>query len=200
MTGPKVIGKILSTLPIRNLLFAYAFRHPHKHLVDQNGSLYMGRWHLIDEYDYSTEHRWADSRGNVHTTPISGGRNKVSKLLQKLTGYWSARLHHINRPDHDRDLHNHPFEYRTFVVRGWYTEVYLNAQGVEVTRTIRAGQTVHSGGTFHRITAVSPGGVWTVFVMSKNTGKWGFRVRRAHGRYKFVESTEYFAQRGGNTA
>lgn len=187
MTGPKFLGKILASFPIRNLIFAYAMKHPHKHLIDKNGSLYMGRWRLVDE-DVS-----------INGEPV-GQRTDASLLLENLTGYWSARLHHINREDHDRELHNHPFNYRTFVVRGWYDEVYLNAQGAEVTRRISAGQTADSNGTFHRIARVSPGGVWTVFVMGKNTGKWGFRVPKGHGRFKFVESRAYFESRGGNTA
>jgi hypothetical protein len=111
-----------------------------------------------------------------------------------------ARVHRIMRPDHDRDLHNHPFDYRTFVLDGWYIEVYLDAHGVERSRTISAGQTAYSSGTFHRIAAVSPGGVTTLFVMGPDSGRWWFRkelpadgVRR---RFKFVESHEYFKQRG----
>jgi hypothetical protein len=144
----------------------YSFLRSEKVSPQGEGALYMERYRM-----------W-DSIGDTH-----------------------ARVHRIMRPDHDRDLHNHPFTYRTFVLDGWYIEMYLDAHGVERTRTIEAGQTSYSSGTFHRIAAVSPGGVTTLFVMGPDSGRWGFRKEvgehyPGRPKYKFVESHEYFAQRG----
>src|SRR5690606_23076235 len=99
----------------------------------------------------------------------------------------SVRLHLIMRPDHDRDLHNHPFEYRTFVLSGYYAEDYQSRDVwtdenfprlvPEIrTRTAFAGDTLTSYSTlgFHRIRQVSPGGVMTLFFMTDNWGEWGF--------------------------
>lgn len=172
--GSKLLAKFFATRLGFFLLKARARRTPPvKHLGSANGDLYMGRWRLVDEGGYE---------GKV------GGTE------------WSARLHHIVRPDHDRDLHNHPFSYRTYVVKGWYEELYLDPQGIKRHRRISAGETQYSAGTFHRITKVSPGGVWTVFVMDENMGDWGFRVLNPQGSdarvtHKYVLSREYFRAR-----
>lgn len=199
--GPKILGKILAFYPVLKWIESYAFKRVKGHLYDGGnsktggpGNLYMGRWRLIDEAPWGRVSKapgdWLEAGGDQ----IS--RTRTSLWLQRLTGYWAARLHHINRADHDRDLHNHPFDYRTFVVRGWYDEVYLDASGAQRTRRIGRGQTAYSKGAFHRIAAVSPGGVWTVFVMGKNRGEWGFRVKTGHGRFKYVSSSVYFWKKG----
>lgn len=105
----------------------------------------------------------------------------ASWLLTKLTGYESIRLHHIIQPDHDRDLHSHPFKYRTFVLRGYYIEQTPGGYAVH-----QAGDTAKGGG-YHRIFRVSKGGVWTLFCMGPNKGVpgdsgWGFLVNGKHVR------------------
>lgn len=177
------LARTMALSPVRWAIKRRAFRTPHKHLADAQGKLYMGRWHLVDE---------APGKPRDLLFPESAPRE------------WSARLHHIAQPDHDRDLHNHPFQYRTFMLAGWYDEVYLDSIGVERTRRIGTGQTSYSGGAFHRIARVSPGGAWTVFVMDKNQGEWGFRtpveyIRPKGGptrmRYGYMDSRSYFKQR-----
>ena len=164
-----LVGKALSSRPGFAAVQAYAFRTPHKHLVGSDGSLYMGRWHVVDE-------------GTL------GGR-----LLKLFTGYESVRLHWIRRPDHDRHLHNHPFNYRTFVLKGLYSEIVegQDQEPVEFNRFVYTGQTATgSGSKFHRIDQISQGGVWTLFFMTKNKDAWGFKVDN-----KFVERGEYFRRR-----
>lgn len=175
-----IIGKALSSKLGFALIKAYAIRHPHVHLHDLDGSLYMGRWSIVDE--------------NVR---IAGRetktRTKASVWLERLTGYRSIRLHHINREDHDRDLHNHPFSYRTFILDGHYSELYRNpGEEQERYRFVHKGQTVTGHDqTFHRIDTVAVRGVWTLFCMSRNTDKWGFDVKGV-----FVRSARYFMMRG----
>lgn len=168
---PYLIGKAVSQPLAFAILKAYAFRTPHAHLYDLDGSLYMGRWRVVDE-------------GTL------GGR-----ILRAVTGYCSIRLHHINREDHDRDLHNHPFNYRTFICKGYYSEVYEDGEGVfadDGNRFIHQGQSATGGpNKFHRISLVSVGGVWTLFCMTKNTDHWGFKVKG-----KLVDSVRYFLRNG----
>lgn len=164
------------------------------HLYDKDsGEMYMGRWSIIDK------------------------GSRASKVLGFLTRgeYDHVRLHWIRRSDGDRELHDHPFNYRTFVLEGWYDEVFiphkvLNAQmmrtwqgssrkmerevlmGTERSRMMRAGSTARAEeGQFHRIAEVSDGGVWTLFCMGKDTGKWGFLV---DGRW--LKSSKFFQLRG----
>lgn len=177
-------GKLAASRLGFALIKAYAFRTPHHHLIDLDGSLYMGRWRVVDE-------------GTL------GGR-----ILAKLTGYHSVRLHHINRPDHDRDLHNHPFRYRTFILSGHYSEEYDEAPAIKwmggPVKTdadfaqVAGHRFVHRGQSatgneykWHRIDTISVGGVWTLFFMTENTERWGFRVNG-----KFVDSVRYFLRRG----
>jgi hypothetical protein len=163
----RLFGKLVSSRIGFALLKAYAFRTPHAHLHDPDGTMYMGRWRVVDE-------------GTL------GGR-----ILHKLTGYKSIRLHHIMRPDHDRDLHNHPFAYRTFIARGWYCEHY-EEDGHRSYRGVWQGNTATgSHDKYHRISEVSGGGVWTLFCMTENHETWGFKV---NGR--FVEATRYLLRRG----
>jgi hypothetical protein len=83
-----------------------------------------------------------------------------------------ARIHHIKRPDADRDLHDHPAGYRTFLLKGWYIEENILGQ----IAVIAAGETTSgSAERFHRIVDVSHGGVWSLFILGKNNPEpWGF--------------------------
>lgn len=48
-----------------------------------------------------------------------------AKLAAYRPWYWlpfRIRLHHILRPDADAVLHDHPFNWRTIVLRGFYVE------------------------------------------------------------------------------
>lgn len=196
----KIIGSIVSSSLGFALLKRYAFRTPHQHLYDKDsGEMYMGRWRVVDEFK---ECGYYDCGLEWHEVRV---RTVGSKVLQALTGYSSIRLHHINRKDHDRDLHSHPFDYRTFVCKGFYAEVFDDL----VVRVSRDTQTMlrlgphgrrilFKGDTqtgaaqkFHRISEVSPGGVWTLFCMTNNLNDWGFLVGD-----DFVLSRDYFQARG----
>lgn len=84
---------------------------------------------------------------------------------------FSVRLHHILRADADRVLHDHPFNWRTIVIRGFYVEE--DVCGEEFIRL--AGDTRRATcETLHRINRVSTGGVWTLFFMSRKKQSWGF--------------------------
>lgn len=105
----------------------------------------------------------------------------------------SVRLQHILRADPDRGLHDHPWHAaRSLVLRGGYTETrqrryrppYDDTLGyVSLLRTRDYGpgarNTLVSGHAFadyHRITAVRPGGAWTLFRTSEHHGRgWGFK-------------------------
>lgn len=170
-----------------------AARNPNKisNLHDLDGAMYMRR-------------NWV-----IHPKSIA------SRILRLFTPYHSARLHLIKREDWDRNLHNHPFEYRTFVLKGWYREEYLPdatdawiyALGKEynvrpslptVSRSLLAGDTATSWGNsgYHSVTGVSKknelGGVLTLFFMTENTGEWGFLDDEG-----FHETSETYLARKG---
>jgi hypothetical protein len=39
------------------------------------------------------------------------------------TPWFTLRIHHILRSDNERDLHDHPFDFTSFIFKGSYTEV-----------------------------------------------------------------------------
>ena len=84
----------------------------------------------------------------------------------------SIRIHHILRADDARHPHDHPWNARTIILRGWYKEI---RDGVEYLR--QAGDTAEVNfGEYHHISEVSEGGVWTMFIMGPYQGGWGFLV------------------------
>lgn len=165
-----IIGKALAWAFKFGAVQEWLGRDTYGHLYNSRG-MYMGRWAVIRE-------------GTV-----------ASKVLALLTAgrYDHVRLHWINQPDADRELHNHPFKYRTFILRGWYEEEVGSPGLPRYTpryRSVRKGDTA-AGGGYHRIAGVSPGGVFTLFFMGKDTGEWGFLVNGKH-----VTSKEFFKLRG----
>ena len=113
-----------------------------------------------------------------------GWGSKVLKALS-LGRYDHVRLHHIMQADFDRELHNHPFKYRTFILDGWYNETRVG----DKQRVLMTGDTA-TGAGYHRIAALPPDGVTTLFFMGKDSGEWGFLVDGKH-----VTSREFFNQR-----
>lgn len=103
---------------------------------------------------------------------------------------FSIRIHHILRRDNDRAPHNHPWAFRTIILHGWYDECLTQADGSEsVTRMLPGMTQARSTSDYHRITEVSEGGVWTLFIMRRKSGEWGFASKGG-----FVHWTEYHGE------
>jgi len=85
----------------------------------------------------------------------------------------SIRLHIIHRADSDRHLHDHPWNARSIILRGWYIE-----QRNDGFRVRKAGDT-HTlrYGEYHRIQSVSQHTPpVTLFITGRYRGTWGFLV------------------------
>lgn len=166
-----LIARVLARPAVTDWLIRRAMRTPYTHITSADGSqVYMRRYWLFNPYP-------ADSSGN--------------------RPWWqfpiSIRLHQIMREDDDRDLHDHPWNARTFILRGWYKEKrphsWINYPGdiprmTGTTAALRFGE-------YHRITGVSEGGVWTLFVTGRYRGTWGFLVNG-----KKVPWREYLLAKG----
>jgi len=174
----RIIAKVLARPAIADWLIARAKLTPYQHIISADGTeMYMGRWWLFNPYSRETH------KAALWWCP------------------WSFRIHHIMRPDEDRDLHDHPWNARTIILRGWYTE--QRPAGVEWKKAVMAGMVSNpeqkwvdwvmkdacewikrdqgdtaslNHGEYHRIDQVSPGGVITLFITSKWRGDWGFLV------------------------
>jgi hypothetical protein len=156
-----LLAKFLARPAVVDYLIRRAKRTPYVHITGPDGSVYMERYWLFNPYP-------ANSSGAAKNRfPIS------------------IRLHRIMRPDGDRHLHDHPWNARTFILRGGYTEVrplysdpdMREFSHLETTINRCEGDTAAlKFGEYHRITSVTLGGVWTLFVTGKYRGTWGFDV------------------------
>lgn len=96
---------------------------------------------------------------------------------------FAARVHHIKRADLDLYLHDHPWDWRTIVLDGWYDEE--DVFGVIHRREAGTTRAAHAE-ALHRIAAVQTDGVWTLFITRGRRNPWGFMVgdpaRKVHWR------------------
>ena len=173
-----LIWNLAARLLLRPAVAAYlverAWRTPYTDIRSDDGSeIYMRRGWLFNPYG-----RGADGE----------------QLPARFSWLPSVRIHHICRADQDRDLHDHPWNARTVVLRGWYEEerpwAALTAQqarrvdglsdGPEGVRGLFHRSAGYSGrllfGQYHRISTVSAGGVFTLFITWRKRGTWGFLV------------------------
>lgn len=135
-------------------LIARSQRTPYSDIVSPDGSeIYMRRWWLFNPY------------------PGAGNEKKRWDWLP------AVRVHHILVEDRDRHMHDHPWNARTFILRGWYDEKRLDHEGFVHSFTRVAGSTARLRfGEYHQISEVCAGGVYTLFVTWKYRGTWGFLV------------------------
>ncbi len=162
----KAFAYTVSREPIANYLIRRSQRTPYFHLVG-----YMNRWWLFNGY------------GNDPSTPEKSRHGKPISWLP------SVRVHHILREDYARDMHDHPWDARTIILKGDYDEerymppdIYQNMYSdnpmghVEYFNRTRGDTATLKFGEYHNITRVSKGGVFTLFFTWKYMGTWGFLV------------------------
>lgn len=160
------LARFLARPAMANRLIDYAMRTPYFHLPSDDDPSYMARYWVFNPYNRETNvPRWAP-------------------LIP-----FSIRVHHIKRADNERHLHDHPWNARTIILRGWYVEQRHTERDWELfelvggwpggsERFIRTrGETARLGfEEYHRIIQVNPGGVWTLFISWRWRGAWGFLV------------------------
>lgn len=161
----KIIARIVTRPAVTQWLISRAQRTPYTHITSADGtSVYMGRWWLFNPYP----------------GPSSYTRNGWRDWLP------SVRVHHIKRADQDRHLHDHPWNARTIVLRGWYEEeskahnpewfCFVNGEKRGIATRFKGYTGRLLFGQYHRISAVPTDGVWTLFFTWRKRGTWGFDV------------------------
>ena len=159
----RLVARTLARPAVAAWLINRAMRTPYSPIV-KDGELYMERFWLFNPYPDTGE----------------SGADRTSWQFPI-----SIRIHHIALPDQDRDLHDHPWNARIFILRGAYREVRRFGPGLDVTIDRLAGETATlKFGEYHAITDVSTGGVWTMFVTGKYRGTWGFWVNGAKVQWR----------------
>ena len=135
------------------LLERWALLHPYNDIYN-HGRLYMKRWWLLP--------RWCLRYDD-----------KAGALMPARWMPFSVRLHHIVLPDPDRHLHDHPFAFRSIVLRGSYVEQDVSG----ASRVVGPGSTYASPPErFHRIASVRKGGALSLFIIGRRQQDWGFLV------------------------
>lgn len=98
----------------------------------------------------------------------------------------NAVIHEFKKSDED-DLHDHPWSFFTFIIKGEYDETTTKGTFRRKPFQMRW----HSAKAFHRVKLINEHPVWTLFVMGpKKRGEWGFL---SDG--KWVESEKYLRER-----
>ena len=108
--------------------------------------------------------------------------------LSPRTWRWRLFLHLINKPDDDRDPHDHPWDFWTIILRGGYTELFLDPQtGNDHIREARPGKYLFRKAEHtHRITKHHKGLSWTLLLVGPTRRRWGF-----HTEDGWVDHTPY---------
>lgn len=101
---------------------------------------------------------------------IPGHGKKASRL--------NIYLHRFFRPDADRHLHNHPWDWAcSIVLAGGYYEEVRAPEGWTVLRKIKAPSIRFWGPKFfHRIHILRGRETWSLFITGKRIQTWGFFV------------------------
>lgn len=167
-----------------NRLIARAMRTPYFHLHHGDGSLYMERYWLVPL-----------TYGAFGCYTAKWWREPSAWLLQTLG--IAVRVHHICTADLDRSLHDHPWDWVSIVLRGWYLEARpshiapcFHGEEEELTHI-----TARHAGSFafrhatdrHRITHVEPE-TWTLFITGPKVQWWGFYTPAGKVYYRDYES------------
>ncbi len=140
---------------------------------------------------------WSLARENPHGFEII--KDGEVYMQRKTFGKWfgkELRLHRIFLPDPGRHLHDHPFEFRTYLLKGGYTAdhtwiPYDSSLGnVGQIKVFTEGDSHKvSNGIYHRITSLimnEDDDYVATFVVAKwndDPTDWGFLVDGQHVNY-----------------
>lgn len=101
----------------------------------------------------------------------TGGSVYLDRLTLLTTPWFSIKLHRIYRPDRQRDLHDHPWNFLSVLLRGTYVED--TASGTRRCRLFNWKRAEDR----HSIREVSRSPVWTLVFTGRRRRVWGFWVK-----------------------
>lgn len=107
------------------------------------------------------------------------------KLIQ--TPWFGIFIHNILRSDTDRDLHDHPWNFTTIILRGEYHEEVNGIRNVKIRKApciIR-----HKAEDSHRVTIIKP--VWSLFIIGPKRRQWGFLTNEGWVHHQEYNDTKY---------
>lgn len=121
----------------------------------------MSNWHLLSPY------RITGADGSLYLWRL--------RIVQ--TPWFAVYLHAIHRPDHDQELHDHPWDFVSLVLRGSYIEQTPCCEGCPFRRH-RLVRWINSkrAEDAHRIVRVDRAPTWTLVFCGRRRREWGFHV------------------------
>lgn len=114
----------------------------------------------------------------------------LDRLSLVRTPWFSIKLHRIYRPDRQRDLHDHPWNFLSLVLRGSYVEdvpCKNPASPFTDSRRVRWWNWKRAEDR-HSIREVSRSPVWTLVFCGPKRREWGFWVENGT---RFVKWSDY---------
>lgn len=99
------------------------------------------------------------------------------------TPLFSIKFHRIFRPDRQEDLHDHPWNFLSVILNGYYLE---KLEG-DIHKW-RNWFSYHKAEDFHRISFVSKSPIYTLLFCGKRKRDWGFKIS---GTGEWVQWEEY---------
>ena len=100
--------------------------------------------------------------------------------------FGSIRVHHWLSHDDPRAVHDHPWWFLTFVVKGGYTD--FTPGGKE---HLRPGSIRYRPAPHQHTVVPDPGGCWTILITGRSLRKWGFWPKG-----KFIRANKFFLTYG----
>lgn len=94
------------------------------------------------------------------------------------TPWFNIYLHRISASDEDKDPHDHPFSFWSFILNGAYQEWFVCPPSFIAIHyeSYRAGEWAHHNAEdAHQITLLTPV-VWTLVFTSGRNREWGYRL------------------------
>lgn len=113
---------------------------------------------------------WFEVPGTVDPTLVYLRRLRVAQ-----TPWFGLYVHWIYTPDRDRDPHDHPWPFVSWVLRGGYVERVRTTMGGDDSVHVRRRWSVHRTTTkvAHSVTSVAPDTV-TLVLVGRRCRPWGF--------------------------
>lgn len=93
---------------------------------------------------------------------------------------YAIRIHKWIRSDDKRYMHDHPWWFFTFVLKGSYIDVYEENSEIKKDHLKRFNYRYRSSGHKHYVD-VPKNGCWTILFTGKPIRKWGFYI---DGKFK----------------
>lgn len=98
------------------------------------------------------------------------------------TKWFSIWIHGIYAADQDKHLHNHPWDFKSIVLKGSYVEKTESG----FVRQYSGKINIRNGANFHKILRLTSPAVYTLFIVTPPKRTWGYKVGD-----KFIENEKY---------